>query len=221
MAEETLYTIGELAELAGVTPRTIRYYTAEGLLPRPDARGQYALYSPEHLLRLRLIGQLKAGYLPLGAIKARIEHLSADEIRTLLGQQEPPPPPDSAAEYVARLLSAPARQQLAEAPLPYQLPGAPPGGSVAQPQANLAAAAPAQPMPPHRLAEMPAPAPALAVALQAPHAEMAIVDADQWRRITIEPGVELHIREPLNDQQRRAVERLIAFGRTLFGREGS
>jgi DNA-binding transcriptional MerR regulator len=58
MAEETLYTISQLAEAAGVTPRTIRYYTAEGLLPRPDARGQYALYSQDHLLRLQLIGRL-------------------------------------------------------------------------------------------------------------------------------------------------------------------
>jgi len=39
MAEAMFYTIGQLAELAGVTPRTIRYYTAEELLPRPDARG--------------------------------------------------------------------------------------------------------------------------------------------------------------------------------------
>src|SRR5438045_3652795 len=33
-------TIAELAARAGVTPRTIRYYVAEGLLPPPGGRGQ-------------------------------------------------------------------------------------------------------------------------------------------------------------------------------------
>ena len=109
MAEETLYTIGQLAELAGVTPRTIRYYTAEGLLPRPDARGQYALYGEEHLLRLQLIAQLKETYLPLGEIKARIENLDAEQIRALLDEhRESLAPPASAADYLAQVR---ARQQ--------------------------------------------------------------------------------------------------------------
>src|SRR5215210_2899635 len=103
MSEETLYTIGQLAERAGVTPRTIRYYTAEGLLPRPDARGQYALYGEEHLLRLQLIGHLKETYLPLGEIKARIENLDADQIRALLDEhRESPVSPTSAADYLAQ-----------------------------------------------------------------------------------------------------------------------
>ena len=38
MTEEFSYTIGELAEAAGVTPRTVRYYTAEGLLPAPKKK---------------------------------------------------------------------------------------------------------------------------------------------------------------------------------------
>src|SRR4051812_49678630 len=104
MAEETFYTIGQLAELAGVTPRTIRYYTAEGLLPRPDARGQYALYSEEHLLRLQLIAQLKESYLPLGEIKARIENLDDAQIRALLDDhRESLVPLASAADYLAQV----------------------------------------------------------------------------------------------------------------------
>jgi len=112
MDEETLYTISQLAERAGVTPRTIRYYTAEGLLPRPDARGQYALYGVEHLLRLQLIARLKDAYLPLGEIKARIEYLGADQIRALLEEDRAASdlaPPSNAAEYVSQVL---ARQQL-------------------------------------------------------------------------------------------------------------
>jgi DNA-binding transcriptional MerR regulator len=128
MDEETLYTISQLAERAGVTPRTIRYYTAEGLLPRPDARGQYALYGPEHLLRLQLIARLKDAYLPLGEIKARIEHLDSDQIRVLLeeGRAAPDPaPPTNAADYVsqvlARQLPAPSYKQIAERDESYKL----------------------------------------------------------------------------------------------------
>ena len=109
MTEAAPYTIGQLAELAGVTPRTIRYYTAEGLLPRPDARGQYALYGEEHLLRLQLIAQLKETYLPLGEIKARIANLDDAQIRALLDEhRESLAPPASAADYLAQVR---ARQQ--------------------------------------------------------------------------------------------------------------
>jgi len=108
MAEATL-TIGQLAELAGVTPRTIRYYTAEGLLPRPDARGQYALYGEQHLLRLQLIGHLKETYLPLGEIKARVAGLDDVQIRALLDEHRASlAPPASAADYLAQVR---ARQQ--------------------------------------------------------------------------------------------------------------
>src|SRR5437870_2719898 len=127
MAHENLYTIGELAELAGVTPRTIRYYTAEGLLPRPEPRGQYALYGQEHLLRLQLIARLKAAYLPLGEIKARIAYLDPDQIRQLLeGYRDLPAvdPSTSAADYLSQLLATqsapqPSYRQTAERSEPY------------------------------------------------------------------------------------------------------
>src|SRR5262249_11609171 len=151
MAEETLYTIGQLAEVAGITPRTIRYYTAEGLLPRPDARGQYALYSEEHLLRLRLIGRLKQAYLPLGEIKARIEHLDGEQIRLLLEEyRDQPAPPASAADYLAEvraLQQAPqTRRQFAEHAEPYGVER--PALSLRQPpsQAVPAAQPPAAPI---------------------------------------------------------------------------
>ena len=33
MPEDERYSLTELADLAGVTPRTVRYYLAQGLLP--------------------------------------------------------------------------------------------------------------------------------------------------------------------------------------------
>ena len=108
MNEELLYTIGELAEKAGVTPRTIRYYTAEGLLPAPETRGRYALYADEHLRRLQLIARLKEAYLPLEEIKAYMSELTDEQVRQLLAQYDQAPEPEtptSAADYISQVLN--------------------------------------------------------------------------------------------------------------------
>ena len=42
-------TIGELADAAGVTVRTIRYYINEGILPTPELQGRYTLYEAWYL----------------------------------------------------------------------------------------------------------------------------------------------------------------------------
>src|SRR5689334_1938441 len=79
------YSIGELAKTAEVTPRTIRFYSAEGLLPPPLSEGRYAIYTSEHLARLQLIQRLKSAFLPLNAIRAHMENLSETQIRQLIG----------------------------------------------------------------------------------------------------------------------------------------
>jgi DNA-binding transcriptional MerR regulator len=240
MEEETLYTISQLADIAGVTPRTIRYYTAEGLLPRPDARGQYALYGQEHLLRLRLIGRLKQAYLPLGEIKARIAELDIQQIRQLLEEYgDPPAPaaPASAADYLAHLR---ARQQapprhVAELAEPYGVGS--PSLSLRPPAADAPADVP-QATPVYGFAAPIAPPAALPRPAEAPQqagllrklipprrtAEPKSVDAapepaegeQRWRRVTLAPGVELHVREPATAPLRERIEQLIALARTLF-----
>ncbi|MEP7055318.1 MAG: MerR family transcriptional regulator [Actinomycetota bacterium] len=47
--------IGALAELTGVTTRTIRYYESLGLLPAPARRGAQRSYTQDDVARLRLI----------------------------------------------------------------------------------------------------------------------------------------------------------------------
>ena len=66
MPTEQEYAIGELADLAGVTPRTIRYYVSIGLLPAPEQAGPRTRYGDGHLKRLRLIRNLQRQHLPLG-----------------------------------------------------------------------------------------------------------------------------------------------------------
>jgi DNA-binding transcriptional MerR regulator len=53
--------IGDVAKLAGVTPRTIRYYEEIGLLPAPDARepGAHRTYAPSDVERLTELIRLK------------------------------------------------------------------------------------------------------------------------------------------------------------------
>ena len=66
----TLYRIGELAQKAGVTARTIRYYEELGILAvprRPQAR--HRRYSEKDLLHLQRVHQLKSFGLALGEIR--------------------------------------------------------------------------------------------------------------------------------------------------------
>lgn len=76
--------IHELAERAGVSVRTIRYYIAEGLLPAPNTRGRYAYYSQEYLDLIELIRRLKEAYLPLREIRALVLNLPPEKVKEVL-----------------------------------------------------------------------------------------------------------------------------------------
>lgn len=58
--------IAEMAELAGVSVRTVRYYHQVGALPEPPRRSNgYRDYSVDHLVRVLRIHQLTSSGLPL------------------------------------------------------------------------------------------------------------------------------------------------------------
>jgi DNA-binding transcriptional MerR regulator len=67
------FRIDELAQTAGVTVDTIRYYAREGLLPPPERSGRHKLYGPDHLDRLHRIRDLQAQRFSLAAIKAVLD----------------------------------------------------------------------------------------------------------------------------------------------------
>ncbi|HST55284.1 MAG TPA: MerR family transcriptional regulator [Solirubrobacteraceae bacterium] len=71
--------IGDVARLAGTTPRTIRYYEEIGLLAQAPARpaGQHRLYSDAEVERLREVMRLK-----------ELLGVSLDELKTLLTAEE-------------------------------------------------------------------------------------------------------------------------------------
>ncbi|MFC5405701.1 MerR family transcriptional regulator [Cohnella soli] len=72
-----LYRIGELSELAGISPRTIDYYTGLGLLaPAKRSTGNYRLYDDETLSRIHRIEQLKAQKFTLEEIREQFASLN-------------------------------------------------------------------------------------------------------------------------------------------------
>ncbi|MCY1017209.1 MerR family transcriptional regulator [Pyxidicoccus sp. MSG2] len=90
---QTEWKLAELAEAAGVSPRTVRYYVQRGLIPAPPFRGPDTVYGEEHLLRLKAIRVLQARFLPLDAIQVELQRLSADELRRLAESDTTPTPP--------------------------------------------------------------------------------------------------------------------------------
>ena len=65
----TGYTLGELAEVSGVSERTIRYYQNERLVSKPAKKGRNALYTDEHRDRLAVITELRDRGLTLQNIR--------------------------------------------------------------------------------------------------------------------------------------------------------
>ena len=71
--------IGELAQIAQTTVETVRYYEKEGLLPETvRTAGNFRVYGPAHLERLRFIRNCRA------------LDMSHDEIHTLLDLVDEP-----------------------------------------------------------------------------------------------------------------------------------
>lgn len=211
MSDDERYSLTELADLAGVTPRTVRFYLAQGLLPAVGQTGPGSKYTRNHLTRLRLIRRLQAEHLPLAEIRRRLETLGDDEIRDLVGATEPAPPADSALEYLRVVLGG-ARVARAGTP-PSLRPATPPSLQMvaerpvvapALMRANMSVSeAPVEP-------DDPAAAQALADATVRPS------DRSQWERIVLVPDIELHIRRPLPRAQNKQVDRLVTIARELL-----
>jgi DNA-binding transcriptional MerR regulator len=79
-----LYSIAEVQEITGLSPRTVRFYISEGLIPPAHGRGPSATYDHSQLQRLTLIQQLKADHLPLDEIKKRLDILSDRQVASIV-----------------------------------------------------------------------------------------------------------------------------------------
>ena len=105
--------LSDLAERAGIPPRTVRYYVQRGLLPAPRFRGPDTAYEEEHLIRLRAIRRLQERFFPLDAIQVELARMTPEAIRALAEGAEPSPLTAikaAAAAAVAVLRSATAQR---------------------------------------------------------------------------------------------------------------
>lgn len=94
MSDEPRYAIGDLAELGGVSRRTVRYYVQEGLIPAPLGVGRGNHYGPGHLEQLLRVKTLQESGNTLEAIRG-----------VLNGSQSDPAPASSPASRNAAALA--------------------------------------------------------------------------------------------------------------------
>lgn len=80
--ESIKYKIGEIADLAGISKRTVDYYTNFGLLNPLRSESNYRYYSQEALFRLKLIECMKKKRLTLEEIRKRLSLLDNNQLET-------------------------------------------------------------------------------------------------------------------------------------------
>ncbi len=90
-AQPHRYTIADLERETGISPRNIRYYITQGLLPPANGRGVGATYTAEHLLRLQYVNKLKQDNLPLAEMRKQMEGLSQEKLADVLRVETAPP----------------------------------------------------------------------------------------------------------------------------------
>lgn len=167
------------------TLRTLRFYAARGLLDKPVAyQGRTALYGYRHLLQAVVIKVLQANLLPLRKIREMLQGLSNAELERFLeisgntgrpAQDEPSFAQKQPSEEAA--------------PLEEATPQPSPGGDLPLPQLQKFLHL--------KLKPLPEPDPA---ARQESHPGFAAPPGPRttaWRRLEVEPGIELHLRQDI------------------------
>jgi len=189
---DTPMSLGELATLADVTPRTVRYYVQQSLLPSPGS-GPRARYGRPHLTRIRLIKRLQKQDVPLAKIRSALESLDDAGVERLLTTLQAEP---DHTDQLRAAMSTPAVDYIR---------------GVLGGRSSL-------PAPPPRFASAPSasPVPGAASFSVPAHAPPPQLTRSQWERLPLSPDVELHIRRPLSRHQIKQVDRLIHLATKLF-----
>lgn len=66
------YSFRQLAEMAGIPPRTLRFYIARGLVSGPDKAGRGAAYGESHLKQIQHVRRFQDQGLTLAEIAQRL-----------------------------------------------------------------------------------------------------------------------------------------------------
>ena len=194
----TDYTLAELVQATGLSPRTIRYYITQGLIQAPGREGRSTRYPEPTLARLRLIVELRDRNLSLAQIRAQLADMSDSEAEMLAGQRLD----ESRTRYLDRDIRA-----LAAAPRTlHRLDLAASGDEVLAFRAARDE--------PRRLQL------SLGEDLRNDEARSqrfatGVGERSQWEHIRITGDIELHVRRPLSRRDNRIVDRLMALAREL------
>jgi DNA-binding transcriptional MerR regulator len=235
MDNESRYSLAGLARVTGVTPRTVRYYIAQGLLPGANETGPGASYDGRHLTRLRLIRELQRQHLPLAEIRSRLGALADDEVAELLAAQstDAAEPEGSALDYIRGVLGSGLRKRRPADDELISYPPMPPKATSARGADRLqmramrldadvdtgagsAALHTAETSPALTRRALPAPP---AAPPTAQPTEALTPSRSQWDRIALTTDIELHVRRPLSRLDSKRVERLITIARQVLGEE--
>lgn len=212
------YDLLELCDAADVTPRTVRYYVQQGLLPSPDTRGRGARYERAHLERIQLIKRLQGRHLPLAEIRTQLAELSDAAVSALVAEPAAAEKSGSALDYVRTVLAGKKSALEYEsikrgggAPFSEPVPPVPMPAPKFRAREMVAPPAPMAPEP----ASSPAPV-ADASSITAAPPESSTQSRSTWDRVPLAPDIELHVRRPLSRVQNKLLERLIEYARALF-----
>jgi DNA-binding transcriptional MerR regulator len=79
--EPARLSVKQVADVVGVTPRTVRHYHATGVLPEPPRDGAgYRRYGGKEVVELARIVRLRALGMPLPQIAERVSGIDSDEV---------------------------------------------------------------------------------------------------------------------------------------------
>jgi DNA-binding transcriptional MerR regulator len=202
MTEEL--TLQDLVTRSGMNLRTIRYYMQEGILQGPDTRGKYAHYSQLHLDRLELIQRLKNMYLPLQEIRHIIETLTPEEISQVKNYQDILNP--IVEDRSPKNRSIVADEEVGKSALEYihNLQQAQTGFRTAAPKPAQPSILPSNSVNPDKTAQG---------STTAGESERV----EDWSRVILADGIELHIRRKVSSGTENRIENLIHYAKKLFG----
>ncbi|HYE85639.1 MAG TPA: MerR family transcriptional regulator [Vicinamibacterales bacterium] len=112
MTNDSLLSIGELADRTGVSRRTVRFYVQRGLIAPPVGRGRGSGYTAQHLEQIARVLRLQREGLPLETIAqlpAGSELAVAAAPPTALNEQTTQNPEDIKTQRTEERLSPPTR----------------------------------------------------------------------------------------------------------------
>lgn len=88
MTSTERYAIGDLARLAGVSRRTVRYYVQEGLIPTPFGIGRGNHYGPQHLQQILRVKAMQEAGRTLDEIRGVSDRPAASRLRVGRAESE-------------------------------------------------------------------------------------------------------------------------------------